>query len=68
MNNKPLALSQGCSTKNWAKRGITQIVDLFDQDKLLPWDDLKVIFNIPNSHKKTYNMIVQASKDLPSLC
>ena len=65
MNNKPLALYQGCSAKSRAKFGITQFANIFEHDILIPWDDLKNKFNLPQSQKKTYNLILQASKDLP---
>ena len=29
LNNKPLALYQGCSAKSWAKAGITRFADIF---------------------------------------
>ncbi|XP_057873664.2 uncharacterized protein LOC131079670 [Cryptomeria japonica] len=65
---KPLALSKGCSARLWAKLGISQLADLFENDKLINWDELKNRFNTPDSQKKTYNMIVKATKDLPSNC
>lgn len=37
-------------------------------NKLILWDDLKNKFKLPDSHKKTYSMIVKASKDIPTLC
>ena len=54
MNNKPLALYQGCSAKSWDKSSVTQFFDIFDHDILIPWDDLKNKFNLPQSQKKTY--------------
>lgn len=68
LNNKPLALYQGCSTKSWAKRGISQFVDIFEHDSLIPWEDLKIKLNLPQSQMKTYNLIFQVYKDIPSLC
>lgn len=50
------------------KAGITQFADIYEHDVLIPWDDLKIKFNIPQSQKKTYNLILQATKDLPSIC
>ena len=52
VNNKPLALYQGCSAKSWAKAGITQFADIFEHDVLIPWDDLKNKFNLPQSQKE----------------
>ncbi|GLJ49275.1 hypothetical protein SUGI_1041170 [Cryptomeria japonica] len=68
LSGKPLTLSQGCSAKIWNKKGISQLVDLFEHNQLIPWNDLKIKFNIPDSQKKTYNMIVKATKDLPVTC
>ncbi|XP_059069967.1 uncharacterized protein LOC131859829 [Cryptomeria japonica] len=68
INGKPLALSQGCSARSWAKKGISQFVDLFEDGLLPSWDTIKTKYDIPDSQKKTYNMILQAARDLPSLC
>ncbi|XP_059064196.1 uncharacterized protein LOC131856424 [Cryptomeria japonica] len=68
INGKPLALSQGCSARSWAKKGINQFVDLFEDGLLPSWDAIKTKYDIPDSQKKTYNMILQAARDLPSLC
>ncbi|XP_059064589.1 uncharacterized protein LOC131856711 [Cryptomeria japonica] len=68
INDKPQALYQGCSAKSWARSGITQFVDIFGHDKLIPRDDLKCKFNLPDTQKKTYNLILYASKDIPATC
>ncbi|XP_057861679.2 uncharacterized protein LOC131070153 [Cryptomeria japonica] len=68
LSGKPLALSQGCSARYWNNKGISQLIDLFEHNQLMPWNDLKTKFNIPDSQKKTYNMIVKATKDLPMTC
>ena len=68
LNGKPLALSQGCSARSWAKKGLNQFVNLFEFDCLSSWDNLKTKYDIPDSQKKTYNMILQASRNLPTLC
>ena len=68
INDKPLALYQGCSAKFWAKTGITQFADIFEHDTLIPWVDLKCRFNLPDSHKRTYNLILHAAKDIPAIC
>ena len=47
---------------------IKHFIDIFEKDKLILWDELKNRFNHPNSHKKTYNMIIKASKDIPTIC
>lgn len=67
-SGKPLALSQGCSARHWSSKGISLFADLFEYDKLISWEDLRIKFDLPISQKKTYNMIVKASKDLPSSC
>ena len=57
---KPLALVQGCSTKCWSKAGINTFRDVFENNKLLEWAELKLRFNLPDSHRKTYIMINKA--------
>lgn len=39
-NGKPLALTQGCSTKNRANKGIFYFKDIFLNNDLISWDDL----------------------------
>ncbi|XP_059076776.1 uncharacterized protein LOC131876029 [Cryptomeria japonica] len=68
LGDKPLSLTQGCSAKYWANLGIKQFIDIFEMDRLILWDDLKSKFKLPDSHKKTYSMIVKASKNIPFLC
>jgi hypothetical protein len=68
LNGKPLALTQGCSARLWAKNGIKSFMDLFDCDSITTWEELKVKFDIPDSHKRTYNMIVQAIIGIPTVC
>ncbi|XP_059074592.1 uncharacterized protein LOC131064526 [Cryptomeria japonica] len=68
ISGKPLALSQGCSARSWAKKGINQFVDLFESDCLPSWDAIKSKYDIPDSQKKTYNMVLQASRNIPSAC
>ena len=68
LNGKPLALTQGCSARLWAKKGIKQFIDLFEHNQITPWDELRNKHDIPDSHKRTYNMIVQAVNGLPIIC
>ncbi|XP_059064555.1 uncharacterized protein LOC131856693 [Cryptomeria japonica] len=68
LGNKPLALTQGCSAKCWANLGIKQLIDIFENDRLIHWDELKSKFNLSDSHKRTYNMIVRASRSIPNVC
>jgi hypothetical protein len=68
LGNKPLALTQGCSAKIWANNGIKQFVDIFEKDSLIKWEELKAKFNLPDVHKRTYNMIAKASKNIPTIC
>ncbi|XP_057849360.2 uncharacterized protein LOC131060216 [Cryptomeria japonica] len=68
INGKPLALMQGCSARSWAKKGIKQFADLFEGDLLPSWDAIKSKFDIPDSQRRTYNMVRQASRHLPSVC
>ncbi|XP_057819421.2 uncharacterized protein LOC131032462 [Cryptomeria japonica] len=68
LGNKPLALTQGCSAKCWANLGIKQLIDIFENDRLIHLDELKSKFNLSDSHKRTYNMIVRASRSIPNVC
>ncbi|XP_057840597.2 uncharacterized protein LOC131050442 [Cryptomeria japonica] len=68
LGNKPLALTQGYSAKCWANLGIKQLIDIFENDRLIHWDELKSKFNLSDSHKRTYNMIVRASRSIPNVC
>lgn len=44
LSNKPLALTQGCSAKHWVTCGIKQFIDIFENDKLILWEELKSKF------------------------
>ncbi|XP_059064479.1 uncharacterized protein LOC131856642 [Cryptomeria japonica] len=68
VHGKPLALSQGCSAKAWAMKGIQLFADLFESDHLLSWETIKNKFNIPDSQKKTYSMIRLAVRNIPTMC
>lgn len=69
-SSKPLALSQGCSAKAWATKGICDFKDIIKDDRLLDWDTLRAIFNLLSSHKCTYNMLQKACENLclPKKC
>ena len=68
LGNKPLALTQGCSAKCWANLGIKHFIDVFENDRLIQWDELKFKFNLSDSHIKMYNMIVRANRNIPTVC
>ncbi|XP_059072101.1 uncharacterized protein LOC131872684 [Cryptomeria japonica] len=68
LSGKPLALLQGCSAKHWASKGIISFIDIFEHDNLISWEELKNTFSLPNSQKKTYNMILKATQNLPPAC
>lgn len=65
---KPLALTQGCLTKFWNKLGTSTFIDLFENDCLISWEELKNKYNLPAAHKKTYFMISRACSNIPSRC
>ena len=69
-NGKPLALTQGCSAKHWNNLGIKSFIDILENDNLASWQDIRLKFNLPDSHKRTYNMIVNACHplNLPRRC
>ena len=58
-NGKPLALRQSCSAKNWNKYGISIVGDILVDNRLGLWNEIVGKFNIPNSQKKTYSIIVK---------
>ncbi|GLJ33985.1 hypothetical protein SUGI_0683500 [Cryptomeria japonica] len=68
LQGKPLALTQGCSAKIWNRLGISTFIDLFENDCLIKWDELRIKYNLPAAHKKTYNMITRACTNIPSIC
>lgn len=57
MNNKPLALTQSCSTKKWNKKVISFISDPLVNKKLGSWDEISKKYEIPRSQKKTYTLL-----------
>lgn len=61
---KPLALTKGCSAKFWANKGVKYIMDILDHNQLISWEDLANQFDIPASHKRTYNLIKMACSHL----
>ncbi|XP_059076368.1 uncharacterized protein LOC131875743 [Cryptomeria japonica] len=68
LQGKPLALTQGCSAKIWNRLGISTFINLFENDCLIKWDELRIKYNLPAAHKKTYNMITRACTNIPSIC
>lgn len=63
-NSKPLALTQGCSTRFWHNKGVKYLMDILENDNLITWEDLSSKYNLPALHKRTYNMIRNACKTL----
>lgn len=57
LNNKHLDLTQSYSIKQWDKKGIFFINDFLINNKLGSWDELSKKLGIPNSQKKTYNLL-----------
>ncbi|XP_059074828.1 uncharacterized protein LOC131874899 [Cryptomeria japonica] len=68
LQGKPLALTQGCSAKVWNNLGISTFMDLFENDCLINWDELRYKYNLPIAHKKTYSMLTRACSNIPSNC
>lgn len=62
--SKPLALTQGCSAKAWAAKGICCFKDIIENDTLLDWDTLRAKFNLLSSHKRTYTLLQKACEKL----
>lgn len=56
-NNKPLALTQSCSAKNWVKYGISTVQDVLIDNRLGDWEELSNKYHIPSSQKKTFYFI-----------
>lgn len=63
-NLKPLALTQGCSAKMWANKGICCFKDIITNDCLISWDELSNKFELHASNRRTYNMGHNACHDL----
>ena len=57
LNNKPLALTQSCSTKKWNEKGILFINDLMINDKFGSWDEISRRYDIPKTQRKTYTLL-----------
>lgn len=62
--SKPLALTQGCSARAWAKKGIKPFIDILEHGDIPSWEELSLKFNLPSSQKRTYHLIKQACVDL----
>lgn len=60
LNDKPLAVTQCCSTKIWNIKGISLLQDVIINNQMGSWEEIKRKFNFPNSQKKTYTLVSKA--------
>lgn len=67
---KPLALLQGCSAKNWYFKGIKCFNDILCEGHLKSWTSLSHEFDLPHSNWRTYSVLREACihLHLPMTC